>query len=71
VLPREVVTRSDKAHAPGLFFASESRRFAEAWDGSGADGELVDPAAVRKAWLAGEDSRSALLLQSICFRSIV
>jgi asparagine synthase (glutamine-hydrolysing) len=42
-----------------------SRAFAEAWEGSGLDTELVDPDALRRAWPQAErDGRLLTVLQA-------
>lgn len=51
VLPGPVMARTSKATFGGVFWGPSSRRFAEAWDGSGLDGALVDADALRRAWL--------------------
>ncbi len=63
-LPSPVLTRSDKAVFTDAFWTDEARTFAERWSGGGLDESVVDPDAVRGAWLAEPpDYRSALLLQ--------
>jgi asparagine synthase (glutamine-hydrolysing) len=64
-LPDELLARSTKARFDEVFWRRETRDFAERWDGSGVDGQLVDPDALREEWLKPEpDARSAMLLQS-------
>jgi asparagine synthase (glutamine-hydrolysing) len=64
-LPDDLLARRDKATFNRGFFGPASRAFAERWPGVGVDLALVDPDALRAAWLAPEpDFRSALLLQS-------
>jgi asparagine synthase (glutamine-hydrolysing) len=52
LLPEAVLSRTSKASFGGVFWGPESRRFAEEWDGTGLDGDLIDPAALRRAWMA-------------------
>jgi asparagine synthase (glutamine-hydrolysing) len=65
VLPAALLDRRRKAYFDAVFFGPASRRFAADWDGTGVDSEVVDPDALRRAWLDPEpDFRSALLLQA-------
>ncbi len=65
LLPRETVRRSTKADFTEVFWGPRTRAFADAWDGTGVDGELVDRDALRRAWRAeSPDFRSASLLQT-------
>lgn len=52
VLHPRVVERTSKAVFDELHGGSESRAFAEAWDGSGVDTAWVDPEALRREWLS-------------------
>jgi len=52
VLPEPVLSRTSKASFGGVFWGPASRRFAEAWDGTGLDDRLVDAEALRREWLA-------------------
>ncbi|MGA3146704.1 MAG: asparagine synthase-related protein [Acidimicrobiales bacterium] len=52
VLPGPVMARTSKASFGGVFWGPACRRFAEEWDGTGLSTELVDPEALRRAWLA-------------------
>ncbi|MGD0391389.1 MAG: asparagine synthase-related protein [Acidimicrobiales bacterium] len=52
VLPGTVVARTSKASFGAVFWGPACRRFAEEWDGTGLSPELVDPEALRRAWLA-------------------
>ncbi|MGW4589016.1 asparagine synthase-related protein [Amycolatopsis thermoflava] len=64
LLPEEVLQRRDKARFNASRFGPRSREFARNWDGSGVDGALVDPDALRAAWLADEPpAATAMLLQ--------
>jgi asparagine synthase (glutamine-hydrolysing) len=53
LLPDEVLTRSSKASFNGCHVARYTREFAESWTGAGVDPEFVDPAELRRGWLAG------------------
>jgi asparagine synthetase B (glutamine-hydrolysing) len=50
VLPLDLLTRPRKAEFGRALWRSEARAFAESWDGTGVDDELVDPEGVRVAW---------------------
>ncbi len=64
-LPAGIVTRSTKSSFDGAFFGSDSRAFAEAWQGDGIDAAFVDADALRAEWLSpAPDPRSYLLLQA-------
>lgn len=64
LLPAAVVARRDKAAFNSSRFGPVSRAFAHAWDGRGVDGRLVDPAALKAAWLSDvPPPATALLLQ--------
>ena len=64
LLPRELLTRREKASFNVSRFGSASREFIRNWNGSGVDHELVDPEALHEAWAAGEPPGStAMLLQ--------
>lgn len=64
LLPEELVRRSGKAYFNGSRFGPVSREFARGWDGAGVDEHLVDPVALRAAWLAEVPPGStAMLLQ--------
>lgn len=53
VLPGPILSRVSKASFAGVFWGPRSRAFAEQWDGStGMDPTIVDPDALRAAWLA-------------------
>lgn len=69
-VPDRTVSRSTKADFTWAFWGPESRRFAEEWDGRGVDATLVDPEALREAWLAEKpDFRSACMLQAAWLES--
>lgn len=52
VLPGPILTRVSKASFGGVFWGPESRRFAEEWDGTGLPLDMINPDALRSAWLA-------------------
>ena len=52
VLPAPVLARTSKASFGGVFWGPASRHFAESWDGTGLDGELVDAGELRREWLS-------------------
>jgi asparagine synthase (glutamine-hydrolysing) len=59
-----VVARRDKAAFNCSRFGPVSREFARTWDGRGVDEGLVDPEALRAAWLSEvPPPATALLLQ--------
>jgi asparagine synthase (glutamine-hydrolysing) len=63
LLPDGVLERGTKAAFTGAVFGPEVRAFAERWDGTGINLELVDPERLRSAWLSDwPNSRSLLLL---------
>lgn len=51
VLPGPVLARTSKASFGGVFWGPASRHFARAWDGTGLSHDLIDPDALRRAWL--------------------
>lgn len=64
LLPDALVRRSSKAYFNGSRFGPATRAFARGWDGSGVDDALVDPEALRNAWLRDVPPAStAMLLQ--------
>jgi asparagine synthase (glutamine-hydrolysing) len=50
LLPRELLSRGDKAGFDELFFNEHSRALAETWTGRGLPERYVDPAALRDHW---------------------
>jgi asparagine synthase (glutamine-hydrolysing) len=65
LLPDDVLARTSKATFTRCYIADHARRFAERWDGTGVDVELVDPEALRRAWLADTpNATTAALLQA-------
>lgn len=64
LLPEPVVVRRDKAAFNSSRFGPLSRDFARTWDGRGVDERLVDPVALRAAWLSElPPPATAMLLQ--------
>lgn len=64
LLPDAVTGRRQKAHFNASRFGPASREFVRSWDGRGVDESLVDPMALRAAWLAEVPSAAtAMLLQ--------
>lgn len=64
LLPDALLKRGQKASFNASRFGAVSREFASNWDGRGVDEELVDPEALRDAWLADEPpAPTAMLLQ--------
>jgi asparagine synthetase B (glutamine-hydrolysing) len=64
LLPAPVVARRDKAAFNSSRFGQVSREFARSWDGFGVDDRLVDPVALRAAWLSDVPApATAMLLQ--------
>lgn len=71
LLPDAVTARQTKAAFNGSRFGRVSRAFARAWDGTGVDTDLVDPVALRDAWLSDEaPGLTALLLQQAWLASV-
>jgi hypothetical protein len=65
LLPEAVISRPDKARFPYAYFRTPTREFARGWSGEGLDPELVDPDALRDAWLSLlPNGSSALPLQA-------
>jgi hypothetical protein len=65
LLPAEVLRRESKAIFNRAMISDASRQFARAWRGGGVDTELVDPDALRAAWLSDwPPVQSMWLLQS-------
>lgn len=64
LLPDAVIDRKDKASFNASRFGAPSREFARTWNGDGVDENLVDPVALRAAWLAAAPpAATAMLLQ--------
>jgi asparagine synthase (glutamine-hydrolysing) len=51
LLPPETVNRTSKGEFGAALWGPGARAFAEGWTGDGVDSELVDPDALRSAWL--------------------
>lgn len=65
VLPDEILSRTSKAVFNRGFLTDVGRAFARSWDGGGVDKEMVDPVALRSAWLSDwPPSQSFGLLQA-------
>jgi asparagine synthase (glutamine-hydrolysing) len=59
-----VLSRRSKATFNHQFFGPATRAFADAWDGSGVDHDVVDADRLRQEWLADcPDGRTMGLLQ--------
>jgi asparagine synthetase B (glutamine-hydrolysing) len=52
LLPDEILSRSSKARFNRGFLTDVGREFAKSWGGGGIDTELVNPEALRAAWLS-------------------
>jgi hypothetical protein len=66
LLPEALLHRRDKAVYDGVYFTGASRAFAEAWDGGGVTGELVDAARLRATWRdPWRGQRAATLMQAL------
>ena len=52
VLPDAILARRTKAYFNRAFMGAQTRAFAEAWDGSGLDPELIDADVLRAEWLS-------------------
>jgi Asparagine synthase len=64
-LPDAVLSRTMKARYGEAFWGRRTREFAARWGGGGVDGELVDPAALRREWLMPNPHEdSAMLLHA-------
>jgi asparagine synthetase B (glutamine-hydrolysing) len=66
LLPAEVLARRTKASFDSVFWADESRAFAERWQGEAVDEDIVDAEELAAAWRGPEpDPRSFTLLQAV------
>ena len=64
LLPEEILTRNTKAYFNRAYMGAPTREFAESWNGSGVDHDLVDAERLREEWLSPEPSATTgLLLQ--------
>lgn len=52
LLPDAILARRSKAYFNRAYIGAETHRFAETWDGSGVDSDLVDCEALRSEWLS-------------------
>jgi hypothetical protein len=69
--PAALDERRTKATFSGAFWRAGSRGVARGWDGAGIDRALVNPAALRRAWLqAAPDFRSVLGLQQVALAAL-
>lgn len=62
LLPPAVLGRPTKPGYNTAYFTDIARRFAESWDGTGIDEELVDPEKLRSAWLSPQPNGSSFAL---------
>ncbi|WP_165962775.1 asparagine synthase-related protein [Occultella glacieicola] len=62
VLPSALLSRRTKASFNRAYAGRYTREFARHWDGSGVDGELVDPEILRDVWLSDEPTMSTAML---------
>jgi asparagine synthetase B (glutamine-hydrolysing) len=51
LLAGPILSRTSKASFGGVFWGPRSRKFAEDWQGSGINTELIDPEVLRREWL--------------------
>ncbi|MFZ0041469.1 MAG: hypothetical protein WAK93_09195, partial [Solirubrobacteraceae bacterium] len=61
-LPEALLQRRIKAEFGRALWRSESRAFAEEWDGTGVDLQLIDPGRLREAWRAPNPLFGSMLL---------
>lgn len=65
LLPTSLLTRTSKAGGGQIYWSEPRREFAQSWDGSGVNSELVDPDELRAVWLSERPSPlTGLLIQS-------
>ena len=70
LLPDAILARRSKAYFNRAFMGEETRAFAESWDGTGLDAELVDVEVLRDEWLSEFPSAiSTPLLQAAWLNS--
>jgi asparagine synthase (glutamine-hydrolysing) len=69
LLPKDIITRSDKADFTNAVWNESSREFASQWPGGVFPNGLIDESGLRRAW-AEPDARSGLLLQAAWLASI-
>ena len=71
LLPDAILGRRSKAYFNRAFMGEETRAFAESWDGTGLDPDLVDAEALREEWLSDFPSAvSTPLLQAAWLSSV-
>lgn len=65
LLPKAVLSRTEKADFTRALWGDEARELAATWNGQGPPGELVDAGRLRQTWAADPpDFRSATALQA-------
>jgi hypothetical protein len=65
-LPERTASRATKATFDEVFWGPRARAFAQAWDGSGVDDQLVDTEELRREWLSDRpDYRSMWMLHAM------
>ncbi|HEX8085995.1 MAG TPA: asparagine synthase-related protein [Solirubrobacteraceae bacterium] len=70
LLPADVLARPTKAVFSAVWQGAATRRFAEEWDGTGVDPELVDVERLRELWRGSRsDARTSLLLHQAWLKS--
>lgn len=52
LLPKPILERKGKVIFNHAYFTETARSFAQSWDGTGLDEDLVDPEGLRAAWLS-------------------
>ena len=67
LLPDKVLQRSDKAVFTEVSAGASSRKFADAWDGSGVDPSVADPEMVRSVWRSERPSMQSLTMLQAAF----
>lgn len=66
LLPQALLARATKPAYNTAYFTDTARSFAESWDGTGLDEELVDPEVLRSTWLSSWPNASSFaLLQAV------
>ncbi|MGH9105048.1 MAG: asparagine synthase-related protein [Acidimicrobiales bacterium] len=62
LLPQALLERRSKPIFNTAYFTATARSFAEGWDGSGVDDQLVDPEKLRAEWLSDLPAAPSFLL---------